>query len=398
MFTALGESISERAGVLNIGLEGHDARRRLRRLPRRLLRPLGVARLPRRDASPGCSPRCVMVVLCVWLGLDQIVVGIAITLAGEGITSVLYQSQFSSTQPRLGARQRDSDSAARPHPRARQDDQRRVPALQPAADRLPRPRASPSCSRWIFRSTNIGLNLRAAGEKPEALDAAGVSVVATRSYAVLATGALAGLGGAYLAIAGTGGFQDFLTQGQGFMAIVIAMLARGRPLGVVVCSLIFGIALSLSAPRCRSRVSTSRPTSSTCCPFAAIIVALILFARRAYLPPALAPAVRARRPLKGAPDARSRFHPLRRADDGLAARARRARRADRLPLRPGLPGGLPAHGAEGRPDLPDGERRPADAGRGGARPRGRGARRWSGRERRAQPRLRASSARAWATG
>ena len=87
---------------------------------------------------------------------------------------------------------------------------------------------------WIFRSTNIGLNLRAAGEKPEALDAAGVSVVATRSYAVLATGALAGLGGAYLAIAGAGGFQAFLTQGQGFMAIVIAMLARGRPLGVVV--------------------------------------------------------------------------------------------------------------------------------------------------------------------
>src|SRR6202040_2761541 len=99
---------------------------------------------------------------------------------------------------------------------------------------------------WIFRSTNIGLNLRAAGEKPEALDAAGVSVVATRSYAVLGTGALAGLGGAYLAIAGTGGFQPFLTQGQGYMAIVIAMLARGRPLAVVAFSLMFGIALSLS--------------------------------------------------------------------------------------------------------------------------------------------------------
>src|SRR5204863_215036 len=53
---------------------------------------------------------------------------------------------------------------------------------------------------WMFRATNIGLNLRAAGEKPEALDAAGVSVVATRSYAALATGALAGLGGVHLAI------------------------------------------------------------------------------------------------------------------------------------------------------------------------------------------------------
>ena len=55
---------------------------------------------------------------------------------------------------------------------------------------------------WVFRSTNIGLNLRAAGEKPEALDAAGVSVVATRSWAALSTGALAGLGGAYLSIVG----------------------------------------------------------------------------------------------------------------------------------------------------------------------------------------------------
>src|SRR5205823_3637302 len=98
---------------------------------------------------------------------------------------------------------------------------------------------------WIFRSTNIGLNLRAAGEKPEALDSAGVSVVATRSYAALSTGALAGLGGAYLVIV-TGTFQTFLTQGEGFMAIVIAMLARGRPLGVVAGSFLFGISLSVN--------------------------------------------------------------------------------------------------------------------------------------------------------
>jgi simple sugar transport system permease protein len=140
---------------------------------------------------------------------------------------------------------------------------------------------------WTFRSTNIGLNLRAAGEKPEALDAAGISVVATRSYAALATGALAGLGGAYLAIAGTGGFQDFLTQGQGYMAIVIAMLARGRPLRVVAFSLMFGIALSLSGLLQIAGINLSPEVVHTL-PFAAIIVALILFARRAYLPPALA--------------------------------------------------------------------------------------------------------------
>jgi general nucleoside transport system permease protein len=227
-----------------------------------------------------------MVVLCVWLGLDQIVVGIAITLAGEGITSVLYQSRFSTTQPRLGG--------VHTAPIPLLD---RIPVLgrtingeyplfsQPLLVYLGL--AFAVLLAWVFHSTNVGLNLRAAGERPEALDAAGVSVVATRSYAALATGALAGLGGAYLAIAGTGGFQDFLTQGQGYMAIVIAMLARGRPIAVVVFSLMFGIALSLSGLLQIAGINLS-PEVVHMLPFAAIIVALMLFARRAYLPPALA--------------------------------------------------------------------------------------------------------------
>jgi simple sugar transport system permease protein len=228
----------------------------------------------------------VMVVLCVWLGLDQIVVGIAITLAGEGITSVLYQSHFSSTQPRLGAVATDPIPLLDRIPVVGQTVNGEFPLFsQPMVVYLGF--AIAVLLAWIFRSTNIGLNLRAAGEKPEALDAAGVSVVATRSYAVLATGALTGLGGAYLAIAGTGGFQDFLTQGQGFMAIVITMLARGRPLGVVVFSLMFGIALSLSTLLQLAGINLSTDVVHIF-PFAAIIVALMLFARRAYLPPALA--------------------------------------------------------------------------------------------------------------
>lgn len=285
MFTALGESISERSGVLNIGLEGMM-------LAGAYCGFLGayygdtqwIGYLA--GIGAGMLASLIMVVLCVWLGLDQIVVGIAITLAGEGITSVLYQNRFSSSQPRLG----------------------NVPAAQiPGLDRIPllgKPingqfplfaqplivylgLAFAVVLAWIFARTNVGLNLRAAGEKPDALDAAGVSVVATRSYAVLATGALAGLGGAYLAIAGTGGFQPFLTQGQGFMAIVIAMLARGRPIAVVVFSLLFGIALSLSTLLQLAGINL-QPEVVDIIPFGAIILALILFARQAYLPPALA--------------------------------------------------------------------------------------------------------------
>jgi simple sugar transport system permease protein len=285
MFTALGEAISERAGVLNIGLEGMML----------VGAYAGFLGTYYGDSTwlgylagigAGMAASVFMVVLCVWLGLDQIVVGIAITLAGEGITSVLYQSQFSSTQPRLGG--------IHTNPIPLLD---RIPVLgktvngefplfsQPLLVYLGL--AFAILLAWVFRSTNVGLNLRAAGEKPEALDAAGVSVVATRSYAALATGALAGLGGAYLAIAGTGGFQDFLTQGQGYMAIVIAMLARGRPIAVVTYSLMFGIALSLSDLLQIAGINLS-PEVVHMLPFAAIIVALMLFARRAYLPPALA--------------------------------------------------------------------------------------------------------------
>jgi general nucleoside transport system permease protein len=286
LFTALGESISERAGVLNIGLEGMMlVGAYCGYLGAHYGHSVWVGFLT--GILGGMSGAVIMAVLCVWLGLDQIVVGIAITLVGEGMTSVLYQAQFAESQPRLGAA---PDS---PIPLLDQ-----IPILgKPLNGQMPlfsQPLvvylglAFAALLAWIFRSTNIGLNLRAAGEKPEALDAAGVSVVATRTYAVLSTGALAGLGGAYLSIVGAGGFQPFLTQGQGFMAIVIAMLARGRPLGVVVGAPLFGITISLGTALQAAGVTDIPDNVIHALPFIAIILALMLFSRRAYLPPSLA--------------------------------------------------------------------------------------------------------------
>jgi ABC-type uncharacterized transport system permease subunit len=279
MYTALGETISERAGVLNIGLEGMM-------LAGAYLGFLGAYYGHSQwlgyllGAGGGLLGAILMVVLCVWLGLDQIVVGIAITLAGEGITSVLQGAQFGTTYPRLGS----------------------VPTVSiPLLDRLPvlgstlfsQPLivyigfALVVFTAWAFRSTNAGLNLNAAGQKPEALDAAGVSVIATRSWAALATGALAGVGGAYLSIVGAGIFTPFITQGQGFIAIVICMLARGRPLWVIMGSFLFGVSLSVSDALQIAGFTISTDVINML-PFVAIIVALILFARRSYLPPALA--------------------------------------------------------------------------------------------------------------
>jgi len=279
MLTAVGETISERAGVLNLGLEGmmlvgayvgfigayygHSSW-------------LGFGL----GAIGGVIACSFMIVLCVWLGLDQIVVGIAITLAGEGITSVLQGAQFGTSYPRLGA-----------------TTEVKIPLLHKI------PVVGPSVFEqhllvylalvlvgglvWVFRATNVGLNLRAAGEKPEALDAAGVSVVATRSYAVLCTGALAGIGGAFLSIVGAGVFTPFMTQGQGYMAIVICMLARGKPVWVLIGSFLFGISLSIATALQLAGINISTDLVNML-PFIAIIVALVLFARRSYLPPALA--------------------------------------------------------------------------------------------------------------
>lgn len=279
MFTALGETISERAGVLNLGLEGMM-------LLGAYLGFIGAYYVHSEaigfifGAFGGVIGASFMVVLCVWLGLDQIVVGIAITLAGEGLTSVLQGAQFGTTYPRLGA----PSTVAIPL-------LDKIPVIGPSVFDQPLIAylgfGFAALLVWAFRATNIGLNLKAAGEKPEALDAAGVSVIATRSWAALATGALAGIGGAYLSIIAAGVFTPFMTQGQGYMAIVIAMLVRGKPGWVVVASFLFGISLSIATALQLAGINISTDLINML-PFLAIMITLVIFGRRAYLPPGLA--------------------------------------------------------------------------------------------------------------
>jgi simple sugar transport system permease protein len=148
---------------------------------------------------------------------------------------------------------------------------------------------------WLLYRTNLGLEIRAAGRKPMTLDNAGVDVLRIRTFASLCTGALAGLGGGYMAIVTAGIFVPFMTGGLGFIAIVIAMLGRGRPVWVLIGSLLFGIALSIATALQLAGINI--PTDVVqMLPFVTVIVALALFARRSYLPAALAtPFVRGRR-------------------------------------------------------------------------------------------------------
>jgi simple sugar transport system permease protein len=279
LFASLGETISERAGVLNLGLEGMMLAGGYAGFVVALYSEqhwLGLV------ASVGAGALLAVIVawFCVRMGMDQIVVGIGVLILAEGITSVLQRAQFGTTYPRLEqvANVKIPILAS-------------IPALGSSLFTQPWVVyigfVMIGVLHWVLQSTNIGLNLRAAGEKPEAVDAAGISVVGIRVAAVLVTGGLAGLGGGYLAIVGAGIFVPFMTKGIGFIAIVVAMLARGRAVWVLIGSLLFGMSVSLTTSLQLIGVEVAQDVVNMI-PFIAVMLALVAFARRAYLPAALA--------------------------------------------------------------------------------------------------------------
>jgi ABC-type uncharacterized transport system permease subunit len=278
LFASLGEILAEASGVLNVGLEGMMLTGAFVGFVATLVTQniwIGLAA----GAIAGLLLSLVMVLFCIRLGLDQIVVGVAIVLTAEGATAVLHATLYGASYPRL-------DAAPRfPIPFLSD-----LPVLggslftQPVVVYLGF--ILVGVVAWLLRQTSLGLHLRAAGEQPASLDAAGVDVVRIRSVAEMVCGALAGLGGAYLAIVGAGTFVPFVTNGMGFIAIVIAMLARGRAWWSVIGAFLFGMSLSLTTAL--QLVGIDVPVDVVqMLPFVSVIVVLVIFARDARLPSAL---------------------------------------------------------------------------------------------------------------
>ena len=237
-FAALGECVSERAGVINIGLEGSI-------IAGALGATIGAGALGPTagfvvGAISGVFIALVFVVFAVWIRADQIITGTAITLLALGLTGALYSSRYGTigvalTTPTVGVVAVPLLSAIPLVGRAFFAQ----PAITYALYLI-----APAIAWWMAR-TQAGLALRAVGERPEAANAAGVKPLVIQTWAVLFAGGMAGIGGATLVIAQAGTFVEGMSAGRGFIAIAVVILGRWKPLAVAVAALVFGAARSL---------------------------------------------------------------------------------------------------------------------------------------------------------
>ncbi len=235
---ALGECVSERAGVINIGLEGAIIAGALGATVAAGAAGAGVGFVA--GAAAGVAVAMLFAVFTVWMRTDQIIVGTAITLFSLGLTGTLYRSIYGSvgvalSTPTVGVYPIPGLSA--------------LPLIGHALFAQPLVTyflylMVPLCAWWLVR-TQAGLALRAVGEHPEAAIAAGIRPRRLQLFAVLFAGGMAGLGGATLVLAQAGTFVEGMSAGRGFIAIAIVVLGRWKPLGVAAAALLFGAANSL---------------------------------------------------------------------------------------------------------------------------------------------------------
>lgn len=235
---ALGETVSERAGVINIGLEGAIIAGALGGTVAAGI--LGVGGGFVVGALAGTLVAALFAWFTVILRADQIITGTAITMFALGFTGTLYRTLFGAggvalSTPTAGVFAVPGLSA--------------IPVVghalfaQPVITYVTALLAIGLA--WWMQRTHAGLALRAMGEYPEAAIAAGVSRVRVQGGAVLFAGACAGLAGATLVLAQAGTFVEGMSAGRGFIAIAIVVLGRWKPLGVLGAALLFGAATAL---------------------------------------------------------------------------------------------------------------------------------------------------------
>jgi len=224
IFCALAGLLSERSGVVDIALEG-----------KMLLAAMAVA--------VGMS--WVHGLACVSHKGDQVVSGVAINIIAAGITAVLGAAWFhqGGQTPPVGPEVRIQTLFP-----ALAEAARGVPALGTVlGDGVFGHNALVYLALllvplvwWLVFRTRFGLRLRAVGENPQMVDAAGVSVTRLRYTALTLNGLLCGLAGSYLVLAQSASFSQNMTAGRGFMALAALIFGRWHPVKALWACLLFG--------------------------------------------------------------------------------------------------------------------------------------------------------------
>jgi general nucleoside transport system permease protein len=238
LLAATGETVVERAGVINLGLEGMM-------LAGALAATLGATSGgPWVGLAAGTLAGLVLAVgfaaIAIGAGANQIIAGTAVTLGAVGLTGTVYRQAYGAGGAGLDVP--TLPSVAVP---ILSD----LPIVGPALFDQPLPTylsviAVPLVAWGLYR-TRAGLALRATGESAAMARAAGVPPRLVRTAATLVGGAFGGLAGATLVLAQVGTFAERMTAGRGFVAIAIVVLGRWHPVGVGIASLLFGAASAL---------------------------------------------------------------------------------------------------------------------------------------------------------
>ena len=235
---AIGEMVCERAGFVNVGLEGAMIAGALCATVAAMAggTTLGFGA----GAAAGAGVGLLLALFAVVLRTNQILTGTALTAGALGMTSLLAHATFGTTGAALAVPM--STAVAIPLLAG-------IPVVGRALFFQPPITyfvfvLVPLVWWWLFR-TGPGLSLRATGENPEAVRASGSSPVRLQAAAVVAGSALGGLGGATLVLAQAGTFAEGMTAGRGVIALAVVALGRWHPFGVAGAALLFGASSSL---------------------------------------------------------------------------------------------------------------------------------------------------------
>ncbi len=280
LLAALGETIVERSGILNIGIEGSMLSGAFFALAAAYFSGSLILGLLAGIAA-ATALNALLAILVINLAVSQVVAGTALDIFALGLTGVMYRRLFGITGAAFTV------TPLRPialGPLAR------LPVIGPALfDQNAMVYAAillvPAVA-YIMSHTRYGLWIRAAGERPQAADALGLNVYRLRWEALLIAGALTGLGGAYLTLAYTDTFVEGISAGRGFVALAVVIVGRWNAYGAAAAAWLFGAAMALQFGLQASGTTISYQLFLAL-PYALTLLVLALFGAQSQSPSAL---------------------------------------------------------------------------------------------------------------